>query len=382
MAGNWQLISSSQERKAAEQILNNCKQLPDNEGVVIGSGGSSGHRRWCLQPWRNLEAAAISSGAWLESIGIELEQVVVVNPLPKNHMGGLMPQVRATLWKVPVIDIPTEQLKTPSALLGLFNDQKGFKTRNLVLSMVPTQLIRLMADPAGCSWLKQFRLIWVGGAGLNDRAANHARSLKLQLAPCYGATETAGMVSALTPKDFLSGINNCGRALSDVKLKINPSSKAIEVRSKRLSSGWINGAKLEQFTNSNGWWCSGDAGQIDSGGLQIIGRLDWAINSGGATVFPEQVEGALCHCKGVASLLLVGLPDPEWGEQLVALVRIKPEANQQLVIKELCITASKLPPAERPKKWILCPQLNTNPTGKWDRKHWLEWANKQDLRKC
>jgi O-succinylbenzoic acid--CoA ligase len=66
----------------------------------------------------------------------------------------------------------------------------------------------------------------------------------------------------------------------------------------------------------------------------------------------------------------------------VALVRIKPEANQQLVIKELCITASKLPPAERPKKWILCPQLNTNPTGKWDRKHWLEWANKQDLRKC
>ena len=47
MIGNWRLITSSQERKAAEQILNNCKQLPDIEGVVIGSGGSGGHKRWC-----------------------------------------------------------------------------------------------------------------------------------------------------------------------------------------------------------------------------------------------------------------------------------------------------------------------------------------------
>ncbi|MFS6819628.1 AMP-binding protein [Synechococcus lacustris Tous-12m] len=202
MAGNWQLITSNEERKAAEQILNNCQQLPDTEGVVIGSGGSGGHRRWCLQPWSNLEAAALSSGAWLESIGIELDRVVVVNPLPKHHMGGLMPEVRATLWKVPVLDIPTEQLKTPSALLELFNDQKGFKTRNLVISMVPTQLIRLMADPAGCCWLQQFRLIWLGGARLNEATAIQARNLKLQLAPCYGATETAGMVSALTPGNF------------------------------------------------------------------------------------------------------------------------------------------------------------------------------------
>ena len=61
MIGNWRLITSCQERKAAEQILNNCKQLPDIEGVVIGSGGSSGHRRLCLQPWSNLAAAAVSS---------------------------------------------------------------------------------------------------------------------------------------------------------------------------------------------------------------------------------------------------------------------------------------------------------------------------------
>jgi O-succinylbenzoic acid--CoA ligase len=145
-----------------------------------------------------------------------------------------------------------------------------------------------------------------------------------------------------------------------------------------LSSGWINGAKLQQFTNSNGWWCSGDAGQLTITGLKITGRLDWAINSGGATVFPEQVEAALCHSKGVAGLLLVGLPDPEWGEQLVALVRIKPGADQQLVIKELCIEANKLPPAERPKKWFLSPQLETNREGKWERKRWLEWAQKKD----
>jgi len=59
-------------------------------------------------------------------------------------------------------------------------------------------------------------------------------------------------------------------------------------------------------------------------------------------------------------------------------VRIKPGADQQLVIKQLCIAANKLRPAERPKKWFLSPQLKTNREGKWEGKRWLEWAKKKD----
>ena len=78
-------------------------------------------------------------------------------------------------------------------------------------------------------------------------------------------------------------------------------------------------------------------------------------------------------------LTIVSWPSrSEWGEQLVALVRIKPGADQQLVIKELCIEANKLPPAERQKKWFLSPQLKTYREGKWEGKRWLEWAQNKD----
>ncbi|MFZ4804847.1 MAG: AMP-binding protein [Synechococcus lacustris] len=383
----WQLLSSPQERGAGEQALAACQELPAGPGLVIGSGGSSGGgssgagsdesksgRRWCLQPWSHLEAAAASCGAWLSSIGLDPERVAVVNPLPGHHMGGLMPQVRARAWGVPLLELSPEQLKQPAELLEHQASSGELQGRESLLSLVPTQLQRLLADPSGVAWLQGFALIWVGGAGLSPALAEQARQRQLRLAPCYGATETAAMVTALDPAAFLAGTNGCGHPLADVSLRIDPSHQAIQVLCQRLSPGWLAGPQVQPFADASGWWSSGDAGSLGPAGLQVLGRLDGALNSGGATVFPEQIEAALAQTPGVAALLVLGLPDPEWGQRLVALVRPSSAADGPAAVANLRARAAALPPAERPKTWLLFPELAPNAQGKWERQRWQTWA--------
>ena len=207
--------------------------------------------------------------------------------------------------------------------------------RDAVISLVPTQLQRLLIDPSGRSWLQQFRLLWVGGGPLSQELADQARQLQLPLSPSYGSTETAAMVCATDPAQFLAGQTGCGEPMSDVELLLDPASGAVAVKTQRLSPGWLNGAQVQPFADANGWWHSGDAGRFGPTGLELLGRLDGALNSGGATVFPEQIEAALGGLAGVEAVLVVGLPDPQWGQQLIGLVKPSPGVNSDEVMAQL-----------------------------------------------
>ena len=91
----WTLLASALEQEAGQQAMDRCRVWPEGSGVVLGSGGSSGGRKWCLQSWANLEQSASSCGEWLQGLGIDPSSVRLVNPLPGHHMGGLMPQIRS-----------------------------------------------------------------------------------------------------------------------------------------------------------------------------------------------------------------------------------------------------------------------------------------------
>jgi O-succinylbenzoic acid--CoA ligase len=254
----------------------------------------------------------------------------------------------------------------------------------VLLSVVPTQLQRLMDQPAGIDFLRHLSVIWVGGAPLSAGLAMRARTLGLPLAPCYGATETAAMVCALPPERFLAGADGCGLPLGDVRLRTDPASGALEIACDRLSPGWLEGGRLVPLPRTaDGWWRSGDAARLESAGWQIVGRLDGALHSGGETVFPEQVEqrlGALIAAAGlpVAELLLLPQPSDLWGEQLVALLRLAgPLATQQVLPAELLARlqqlARQLPPSQRPQHWRLCAPLARSAAGKWERQRWQAW---------
>lgn len=350
-------------------------------GVLVGSGGSSGRRCWCLQPLSHLLDSAAATGQWLAELGLDPGACLHLNPLPLHHVSGLLPPVRARQWGCDHQPIAPALLRSPEALVEAVPLPSD---RPTLLSLVPTQLQRLMADPAGLAWLRQLAVIWVGGAPLPQAAAARARDEGLRLAPCYGATETAAMVCALTPERFLAGDAGYGRPLADVELRLEPDTGAIAVRTARLSPGWLERGTLRPLPGcepgGEGWWRSGDGGRLTPEGLAVLGRLDGALHSGGETVFPEVLEQRLLAAAQASGLpleavLLLAEDDLEWGQRLVALVRPAPAASgagEWLLTALATLTRAWLP-AERPRRWLLCPELVCTAHGKWQRGHWRGW---------
>ncbi len=347
-------------------------------GVVVGSGGSSGGRRWCLQPLAHLQASARATARWLEGIGVDPAACLHLDPLPLHHVSGLLPLVRARLWGAELRWLPPALMREPEALATAAPLPPD---RPVLLSLVPTQLERLLAHGTGAAWLRRCAVIWVGGAALPAGLARRARAAGLPLAPCYGATETAAMVTALPPQRFLAGADGCGPPLADVRLRLTAGGEgaaAIEVCTERLSPGFLLDGVLRPLPQQGGWWRSGDAGSIRAGELRVQGRLDGAISSGGETVFPEQVEQRLRELaarQGLAIEALLLLPQdvPPWGERLVALVRSGGGAD---LLPRLAELARRLPPSQRPIRWIACPDLAPDGRGKWERGRWRSWLER------
>ncbi len=354
-------------------------RLPPGPAVVVGSGGSSGGRRWCLQPLAHLEASAAATARWLEAEGIDPAAALLLNPLPIHHVSGLLPLVRARQWGSEQRILPPALLRRPEDLATACPLPTG---RPALLSLVPTQLARLLAQPEAVAWLRRCAVIWVGGAALPQELAGRARRLELPLAPCYGATETAAMVCALPPRRFLAEDPpplGCGFPLEDVELRLDPETGAVQLRTARLSPGWLDGARLRPLPRTaEGWWTSGDAGLLTPGGLVISGRLDGAISSGGETVFPEQLEERLRRAAAerglpLAEVLLLGVEEPPWGQRLVALVRGHSPADWARLKGALPELTAGWRAAERPRRWCLCPELAPTAAGKWQRGRWQAW---------
>ena len=357
-------------------------QAPPGPAVVVGSGGSAGGRRWVQLGVVGLEAAADGVGQWLLEQGLDPATCLWLDPLPLHHVSGLMPWLRARRlggrlrWLAPPL------MRDPAALPAacpLPADQPA------LLSLVPTQLRRLLEHREGEDWLRGCRLIWVGGAALPEDLADRCRRLELPLSPCYGSSETGAMVTALAPMRFLAGERGCGAALPHAQLRIDPASGAVQVRTASLALGEHAAGRFQPLPQHEGWWSSGDLGRWgEAGGLELLGRGDGAIQSGGETVFPEQVELRLSAAAREAGLplrhlLLLAEPDPLWGERLVALVRAERSAPSEVgaLIDPLMALAAALPPCQRPRRWLVCPELAPSPLGKWQRPRWREWLQQR-----
>ena len=196
------------------------------------------------------------------------------------------------------------------------------------------------------------------------------------------------MVAALPPDRFLAGEPGCGDPLVDVELRL-AADGALEVRTDRLALGRWRADQPERWVplrDGDGWWRSGDQAALTPG-LQIAGRIDVAIHSGGETVFPEQLEERLMAALQAASLpvnavLFLGVDDPEWGQRLVGLIRFAEadvcvETWTRLEVRLRAMTACWMP-AERPVAWHHCAELEPTAAGKWQRERWQNWLLSQE----
>ncbi len=360
--------------------------LPKKPGIVISSGGSIEGPHHCLQPFSHLDQSAIATGQWLKNLGFEPKDCRIFNPLPMHHVSGLMPWWRSKIWEAKHTWLMPSLMRNPIELETSFKSLFHQNNDPLILSLVPTQLQRLINNPAGTRWLKSFDVVWVGGSAISEALALQARRKEIRLAPCYGSTETAAMVTALSPKAFLSGEEGCGHPLEDVELRLNHVG-ALEIKTQRLAlARWKEGS-LENLPKNSGWWQSGDLAKLTQCDcllrLEILGRLDTAIHSGGETIFPEQLERRLVEFAKknnlqIQNIMLLTVDNIEWGERLVGLIKWEAklttlEKKQQFKIIESLIKTWL--PAERPFTWHDCPSLAVNSVGKWERLRWKKWLN-------
>ncbi|MXZ83926.1 MAG: AMP-binding protein [Synechococcus sp. SB0666_bin_14] len=336
--------------------------------VVVGSGGSRGQRRWCLQPLDHLLRAARALVGWpAEMCGpghkvLPLALAGLANPLPLHHVSGLMPALRSQALGIPHRFLSRRQWRDRTQRPSL---------RGWGLVLVPSQLQWLMGEPGGVDWLRQLSCCWVGGAPLAPALRQRARCSRLNLSPCYGSTETSAMVTALAPRQFLAGVEGYGFPLPHVALRsvsVLGSPGVLEIRTPVLAPGFLVEGRLLPLPLENGWWRTTDSARLEPHGLQVLGRLDGAINSGGETVFPEEIEAGLVGLDGLEAVLVVGVEDVHWGQRLVALYR------GTVAVGVLEKAVSGRPPAQRPKQWLRCPRLAPNTQGKWDRRRWQAWA--------
>jgi O-succinylbenzoic acid--CoA ligase len=220
----------------------------------------------------------------------------------------------------------------------------------LYVSLVPTQLRRISADPVAASSLSAFDAILVGGA------AFHRVDATPRVVETYGSTETAG------------GCVYDGRALAGVEVALETDGRIL-VSGPVLFDGYADGS--DDGTEVRGgtrWLRMPDAGEVAGGLLAVLGRVDDVIVTGGLKVHPAVVERALLALRSIAEAAVVAIPDDEWGERIVAIVVRAPGigAVERKVLR--ATLAATLPRHALPRDVVTVESLPLLDSGKIDRR--------------
>ena len=334
--------------------------------ILIPTGGSSGNIRFATHTWETLAA---SVQGFQQHFQVDTVNAYCV--LPLYHVSGLMQAMRCLLSGGRLVIQPFRELLQEGAIT--------VSLHNLFISLVPTQLQRLlMGDWNAVPWLRRFSAILLGGGAPWSNLMSQAQELYLPLAPTYGMTETASQVATLLPQEFLLGQTGSGRALPHASLTVRdaaggslPPNQVGQIMVETLSLALADG-----LTPLSQPFQTGDLGYLDASGyLHVMGRETSLIITGGEKVLPEEVESAILATGLVQDVAVLGLPDEEWGERVVAIMVMGVEARSGDYLHQAL--KSHLSPYKIPKRWLMRAQLPRNAQGKLNRAALRQWAMAQ-----
>jgi O-succinylbenzoic acid--CoA ligase len=263
----------------------------EDVSLVIATSGTGGTPKLIQFARAAVDAAVSGSVAALGATAAE----PWLSCLPLAHIGGLLVVLRGILLGASVTVLPRFSLEGFAAARCRF------------ASIVPTMLVRLLDAAID---LRAFRGILVGAGGMPPDLRERAAAAGAPVVRTYGLTESCG------------GVVYDGRPFQGVEVRIDPGTFAIELRGPTTMSGYRfdEDGTAAAFT-SDGWLRTADAGRLEpDGALQVLGRLDDLVKTGGERVSPDEVEAALRGHPKVADVAVAGRPDREWGERVVAFV--------------------------------------------------------------
>lgn len=267
--------------------------------LVVETSGSTGRpkrvvlsRRAVLASVTATERRLGGSGRWLLT-------------LPVSYVAGLQVVCRSLVaGRQPVL------LEEHGSFVAAVDAMvaTGPADESRFVSLVPTQLHRMLDVPEETAALRAFHTVLLGGgpvdAGLRARAAQAG----VRVVATYGSSETAG------------GCVYDGYALDGVALAIGRGGR-IRIGGPTLFDGYDDDPELTESVLEDGWFLTSDAGRLDEDGrLHVLGRLDDVVVSGGVNVPTPAVAARLREHPAVAAAEVLGVPDQEWGNRVVAFV--------------------------------------------------------------
>lgn len=340
--------------------------LPITNTIMIPTGGSSGKIKFAIHTWETLMASVQGFTAYFQ-----LKQVNSFCVLPLYHVSGLMQFMRSFTTGGKLAILPFKSIEK--------HQINNIEITDFFISLVPTQLQRLLESPELTSWISQFSTVLLGGAPAWQELLEKARFHNIRLAPTYGMTETASQIATLKPDDFLEGKQNSGQILPHAQITIHNSQGEvlkpheignIIIYSKSLALGYY-----PQTWENQDKFSVDDLGFLDEQGyLNIVGRSSDKIISGGENIYPTEIETAIRETQMVIDVCVIGIPDKHWGQALTVLYIPKNSNTSSLEIQTLLKT--QLSKFKIPKNWIPLQNLPRNAQGKINRQQLQQIAQK------
>ncbi|MGQ7295304.1 o-succinylbenzoate--CoA ligase [Quadrisphaera sp. KR29] len=356
------LLPLPEDAAAAQRLRSAARtDLPLDAGtaLVLATSGSTGEAKAVELGAQALTSSARATAARLGGHGRWLLA------LPLEHVAAWQVLVRsAVAGTEPVVAPAGDPAALPEAVAAL--GDAGGAAR--YASLVPTQLARALEHPGAARALARLDAVLLGGAAAPAPLLERAAGAGVRVVRTYGSTETSG------------GCVYDGWALDGVRVAVEDAPEAAHDDGGRvllsgpvLATGYRGRPDLtsRSFVERDGrrWYATSDLGRLDaSGRLSVLGRLDDVLVTGGRKVAPLAVERVLAELAGVAEALVVGVPDPEWGERVVALVVPSPGARPPVLDAVRAAVRERLGAASAPRAVLVVDAVPLRGIGKPDRR--------------
>ncbi len=343
---NWGEAERAQLNGLLQSEIINRKSEISEGWLMIPTGGTGGRLRFARHDEDTIAAAV---RGFARHFGIT--RVNAAGALPLHHVSGLMAWMRCALTSGEYRPLGWKQLEAGEMSVLPAKPDGWF------FSLVPTQLERLLRRPATVEWLRGFRTILLGGGPAWPDLLKKAADAQLPLSLSYGMTETAAMVTALQPHEFLLGRRDSGAALPHAAVEILPDG-TVRVGGYSVFHGYWPERRPER------WHDTDDLGRLDEARhLHILGRRDEVIITGGEKVNPLEVEAVLLATGEFDDVAVVGVPHPEWGSEVVAVHPADRAPDMAVVEKAFAGLAA----FKRPKRLVALPDWPRGEAGKLNR---------------
>jgi long-chain acyl-CoA synthetase len=355
------------EKLFAADAIELAPRAGDDLAWLFYTSGTTGRPKGAMLTHRSLTQASLAYGSEVDPVA---PGDAILHAAPMSHGSGIY--IMQHVARLGVQVTPESGAFEPEEIFALFDAWP-----RMSMFAAPTMIKRLVACPADCTPENIRTLIWGGAPMYLEDALAALDRFGPRLAQIYGQGEVPMTITTLSKQDIADRahprwrerLGSAGKPYACVEVAVADSADRpvaqgepgeILVRGDVIMAGYWHNAEASAASLRGGWAHTGDVGIFDAEGyLHLKDRSKDLIISGGSNIYPREVEEVLLAHDGVREVSVIGRPDREWGEAVVAYVVGNASAAE---LDALCL--ARIARFKRPKDYVFVDALPKNNYGK------------------